>query len=77
MNPWHDLMKSTLQVNKKLMKDTRDLKIKQLSEEILRKDKVLAEISALMILPKKVHFFWKEGRTQEKQKQNQEIERRF
>jgi len=36
--------------------DARDTKIKQLEHEILRKDKALAELSALLVLKKKSEF---------------------
>jgi transposase-like protein len=39
-------------------KDERDEKIKVLEREILRKDKALAEASALLILQKKVDLIW-------------------
>lgn len=39
-------------------KDERDAKIKILEREILRKDKALAEASALLILQKKVDLIW-------------------
>lgn len=38
--------------------DERDLQIKRLEQEILRKDKALAEVSALLILKKKVDLIW-------------------
>jgi transposase len=39
-------------------KDGRDDRIKELEREILRKDKALAEASALLILQKKVSLIW-------------------
>jgi transposase len=42
----------------KKSKDERDKKIKSLEREILRKDKALAEASALLILQKKVSLIW-------------------
>lgn len=42
----------------KFKKDERDLQIKILEREILRKDKALAEASALLILEKKVALIW-------------------
>lgn len=39
-------------------KDVRDDRIKELEREILRKDKALAEASALLILQKKVSLIW-------------------
>jgi len=38
--------------------DERDEQIKRLEQEILRKDKALAEASALLILQKKVNLIW-------------------
>ena len=43
---------------KKTAKDDRDQKIKVLEREILRKDRALAEASALLILQKKVNLIW-------------------
>ena len=43
-------------------KDARDETIRQLEREILRKDKALAEASALLILQKKVDLIWGNGR---------------
>lgn len=40
------------------VKDVRDDRIKELEREILRKDKALAEASALLILQKKVSLIW-------------------
>jgi transposase len=42
----------------KCAKNARDETIRQLEREILRKDKALAEASALLILPKKVDLIW-------------------
>ena len=42
----------------KVAKDDRDQKIKNLEREILRKDKALAEATALLILQKKVNLIW-------------------
>ena len=39
-------------------KDARDETIRQLEREIVRKDKALAEASALLILQKKVDLIW-------------------
>jgi transposase len=39
-------------------KDERDEKIKSLERELLRKDKALAEASALLILQKKIDLIW-------------------
>jgi transposase-like protein len=40
------------------VKDKRDERIKELEREVLRKDKALAEASALLILQKKVNLIW-------------------
>lgn len=42
----------------KFAKDERDTKIRDLEREILRKDRALAEASALLILQKKVDLIW-------------------
>ena len=42
----------------KFVKDERDEQIRVLEREILRKDKALAEASALLILQKKVDLIW-------------------
>lgn len=42
-------------------KDDRDKKIKSLEKNLLRKDKALAEASALLILQKKVNLIWGES----------------
>lgn len=47
-------------------KDDRDQKIRSLEKEILRKDKALAEASALLILQKKVNLIWGHGGEDEK-----------
>lgn len=47
-------------------RDERDLKIKDLEREILRKDKALAEASALLILQKKVHLIWERSEEEKK-----------
>ena len=39
-------------------KDERDVKIKTLERDLRRKDKALAEVSALLILQKKVNLLW-------------------
>jgi transposase-like protein len=49
----------------KSTKDDRDQKIKSLEREILRKDKALAEASALLILQKKVNLIWGNGEEDE------------
>jgi transposase len=42
-------------------RDERDAKIAGLERELLRKDKALAEASALLILQKKVHLIWEKS----------------
>lgn len=42
-------------------RDERDVKIAGLERELLRKDKALAEASALLILQKKVHLIWEKS----------------
>ena len=44
--------------NKPQQKDERDGKIKELERELRRKDKALAEASALLILQKKIDLIW-------------------
>lgn len=39
-------------------KDARDSKIKDLEKDLFKKDKALAEVSALLILQKKVSLLW-------------------
>ena len=46
--------------NNKRKKDPREQEIKQLKKEILRKDKALAEASALLNLKKKANLLWGE-----------------
>ena len=42
----------------KSVKDDRDQKIRELEQDLRRKDKALAEASALLILQKKVNLIW-------------------
>lgn len=51
---------------RKNAKDERDQKIKNLEREVLRKDKALAEASALLILQKKVNLIWGSQEEEEK-----------
>jgi transposase-like protein len=44
--------------NSKIVKDDRDQKIKELEQDLRRKDRALAEASALLILKKKVDLIW-------------------
>lgn len=41
-----------------IVKDNRDQKILELEQDLHRKDKALAEVSALLILQKKANLFW-------------------
>jgi transposase-like protein len=43
---------------KGLARDDRNQRIKELERDVNRKDKALAEVSALLILQKKVNLFW-------------------
>ena len=59
LEQWRREFLSSLQSAKpKAGKDQRDQKIKVLEREILRKDKALAEATALLILQKKVSLIW-------------------
>jgi transposase len=57
---WRAEFISSLQSKRKnaSKKDERDVKIKVLERDLLRKDKALAEVSALLILQKKVNLLW-------------------
>ncbi len=50
---WRAEVMAHFETRPKCAKDARDEIIRQLEREILRKDKALAEASALLILPKK------------------------
>jgi transposase-like protein len=59
LEEWKKEFLSSIKSNKSMMyKDDRDQKIKSLERELLRKDKALAEASALLILQKKVNLIW-------------------
>jgi transposase len=60
---WRAEMMKNLALQPKFKRDERDDKIRVLEREILRKDKALAEASALLILEKKVALIW--GRSAE------------
>ena len=47
-------------------RDERDVKIADLERDLLRKDKALAEASALLILQKKVHLIWEKSEEEKK-----------
>ena len=55
---WRAEVIAHLETRPKVAKDARDETIRQLEREILRKDKALAEASALLILQKKVDVIW-------------------
>lgn len=60
LEEWRKGIVDSMTTNRKpkLGKDDRDQQIKSLEKEILRKDKALAEASALLILQKKVNLIW-------------------
>jgi len=65
LSEWRAQVLASLEpVPRKDPKDQRDEQIKKLEREILRKDKALAEASALLILQKKVNLIW--GNEEEK-----------
>jgi len=54
-----DIVKAlTPKVGRPRVKDDRDQRIKELERDVHRKDKALAEASALLILQKKVNLIW-------------------
>lgn len=55
---WRTKTIECLAAKPKFVKDERDEQIRILEREILRKDKALAEASALLILQKKVDLIW-------------------
>ena len=63
---WRSDILQKLSVKPPYKRDERDDKIRVLEREILRKDKALAEASALLILEKKVALIW--GRSAEDEK---------
>ena len=66
LNEWRAQILASLEppTKRAVAKDERDDQIKKLEREILRKDKALAEASALLILKKKVNLIW--GNEEEK-----------
>jgi transposase-like protein len=60
LKEWKTEMLKGLSTLKKpaTIKDNRDKKIQQLEKDIKRKDRALAEASALLILQKKVNLIW-------------------
>lgn len=63
---WRSEIISGLALKPKFKRDERDDQIRVLEREILRKDKALAEASALLILQKKVSLIW--GKNEEDEK---------
>lgn len=63
LEEWRNQVLSSLTSSSKPTdaKDERDARIKELEREVLRKDKALAEASALLILQKKVNLIWGDG----------------
>lgn len=55
---WRAEVIAHFETRPKSAKDARDETIRLLEREILRKDKALAEASALLILQKKVDLIW-------------------
>ena len=66
LTEWRAQFVENFEPKVKLKRDERDDKIRALEREILRKDKALAEASALLILEKKVALIW--GRSSEDEK---------
>jgi transposase len=60
LSEWRTEMIESLTVKRKnaSKKDERDVKIKNLERDLRRKDRALAEVSALLILQKKVNLLW-------------------
>ena len=63
---WRAAFIEKMALQPKFKRDERDDVIRSLEREILRKDKALAEASALLILEKKVALIW--GRSGEGEK---------
>jgi hypothetical protein len=55
---WRAAMIERLDAKPSFARDERDQKISVLEREVLRKDKALAEASALLILQKKADLIW-------------------
>ena len=58
VSDWRSEIIEGLALKPKFKRDERDDQIRVLEQEILRKDKALAEASALLILQKKVSLIW-------------------
>ena len=68
LNEWRKQIEEALSPQKSSSKDRQELraeknKVKQLEKEIRRKEKALAEVSALLVLKKKADLIW--GTTEE------------
>lgn len=66
LEEWRKLAESALSPKSLSFKEQRELmneqkKVKQLEREIRRKDKALAEVSALLVLKKKADLIWGTG----------------
>ena len=58
LEDWRSQVLASLAAKQGPTTDERDVRIKELEREVLRKDKALAEASALLILQKKVSLIW-------------------
>ena len=58
INGWRADVLAALVSSRKPGKDDRDHRIRELEKDLNRKDKALAEASALLILQKKVNLIW-------------------
>lgn len=58
LSEWRAEIIERLEAKSPFAKDERDEKIKNLERDLLRKDRALAEASALLILQKKVNLIW-------------------
>jgi len=63
LNEWRKQLEEAFSPRKKSLQERQELaveknKVKQLEKEIRRKDKALAEVSALLILKKKADLIW-------------------
>jgi transposase-like protein len=59
LNEWRAEVVSALELKRRSSKkDARDVRIHELEKNLRRKDKALAEVSALLILKKKVDLLW-------------------
>ena len=58
LSEWRSEIIEGLGAKSPFAKDERDEKIKNLERDLLRKDRALAEASALLILQKKANLIW-------------------